>query len=154
MAATLFTHASVLDAERGTLEPDRSVLIQDERIVEVGSASEVRAPDARTIDLRGKTLMPGLIDCHVHLTAATAHLSQITEWSPLYLAAHASAIARAMLQRGFTTVRDAGGADFGLAMAIEEGLFEGPRVIFGGRALSQTGGHGDFRGRGRTALEP
>jgi imidazolonepropionase-like amidohydrolase len=154
MAATLFTHASVLDAERGTLEPDRSVLIQDERIVEVGSASEVRAPDARVIDVRGKTLMPGLIDCHVHLTAATAHLSHSTEWSPLYLAAHASAIARAMLQRGFTTVRDAAGADFGLAMAIEEGLFEGPRVVFGGRALSQTGGHGDFRGRGRTALEP
>jgi imidazolonepropionase-like amidohydrolase len=97
--------------------------------------------------------MPGLVDCHVHVTAASAHLAQIEEWSPMYLAAHAGAIARDMLQRGFTTVRDAGGADFGIARAIDEGLFDGPNVIFGGHALSQTGGHGDGRSRGRTALE-
>jgi imidazolonepropionase-like amidohydrolase len=153
MASTVFINAAVLDAERGTLLPDQSVLVEDERITAVGG--NVDSPqEARVIDLAGKTLMPGLIDCHVHVTAATAHLGQITEWSPTYLAAHAQRIARDMLQRGFTTVRDAGGCDFGVAQAIEEGLFEGPRVIFGGHALSQTGGHGDARSRGRTALEP
>jgi imidazolonepropionase-like amidohydrolase len=59
-----------------------------------------------------------------------------------------------MLERGFTTVRDVGGADWGLAQAVEEGLLAGPRLIFGGKALSQTGGHADVRARGRTALEP
>jgi imidazolonepropionase-like amidohydrolase len=106
------------------------------------------------VDVAGKTLMPGLIDCHVHVTAATAHLGEITEWSPIYLAARSSVIARDMLQRGFTTVRDAGGADFGFSRAVEERLFEGPRVIFGGHALSQTGGHADMRSSARTALEP
>jgi imidazolonepropionase-like amidohydrolase len=152
MPATLFTHARVLDPGSASLAPDTAVLVEDERITGVGT--NVAAPEgARVIDLQGKTLMPGLVDCHVHVTAATAHLGQIEEWSPTYLAAHASVLARDMLQRGFTTVRDAGGADFGFARAIDEGLFEGPRVIFGGRALSQTGGHGDNRGRGRTALE-
>ncbi len=98
--------------------------------------------------------MPGLIDCHVHVTAGTAHLSELAEWSPLYVAAHASAILRGMLERGFTTVRDAGGADFGLAQAVEEGLFEGPRLVFGGHALSQTCGHGDMRSRALTSVEP
>jgi imidazolonepropionase-like amidohydrolase len=154
MSATLFTNAAVLDVERGTLLPDRSVLVDGDRIAAVGTPADVPAGDARILDVGGRTLLPGLIDCHVHVTAATAHLAQITEWSPFYLAAHAGVILRDMLQRGFTTVRDAGGGDFGLAQAVEEGLFEGPRMLFGGKALSQTGGHGDSRGRGRTALEP
>ena len=58
-----------------------------------------------------------------------------------------------MLDRGFTTVRDVAGADFGIAAAVAEGLLAGPRVIFGGRALSQTGGHGDARGPGRAVLD-
>src|SRR5258708_33002024 len=58
-----------------------------------------------------------------------------------------------MLRRGFTTVRDVGGADYGLAQAIEEGYLEGPRLLFGGKALSQTGGHGDVRGPGRQAYD-
>src|SRR5437762_7697158 len=81
----------------------------------------------RTIDLRGRVLMPGLIDCHVHVTAATANFAEIEEWSPLYLAARAAKIMAGMLQRGFTTVRDAAGADFGLARAVQEGLVDGPR---------------------------
>lgn len=144
----------MLDAEHGTLAPDRAVLVVDERIAEVGPAGTLRANDARSIDLRGQVLMPGLIDCHVHVTAATANLGAIEDWSPMYLAAHASAIMRGMLGRGFTTVRDAAGADFGLAQAVDEGLIEGPRLLHGGRGLSQTGGHADSRASGRTALEP
>jgi len=152
MPGTLFTNAAVLDVAAGQLVLGQSVLVQDERITDIGS--DVVAADATTVDLRGKTLMPGLIDCHVHVTAATADLAQIVDWSPTYLGAQAASIMRDMLQRGFTTVRDAGGADFGLARAVAEGLFDGPRLIYGGRALSQTGGHGDVRPMGRTALEP
>jgi imidazolonepropionase-like amidohydrolase len=148
-----FENASVLDAERGTLVADRSVLVEDDRIAEVGAASEVRGGADRMIDVHGRVLMPGLIDCHVHVTAATANFAEIEEWSPLYLAARARVILGDMLRRGFTTVRDAAGADFGLARAVEERLFDGPRLIFGGRGLSQTGGHGDSRSSGRTAQE-
>src|SRR5262249_4226818 len=138
MAATLFTNAAVLDLTAGQLVPGQSVLVQDERIAQIGA--DVAAA-ARTVALQGKPLMPGLIDCHVHVTAATADLAQIVDWSPTYLGAQASRIMRDMLQRGFTTVRDAGGADFGLARAVAEGLIDGPRLIFGGHALSQTSGH-------------
>ena len=148
-----FENASVLDAERGTLVSDRSVLVEDGRIAEIGASSEVHDAVDRTIDVRGKVLMPGLIDCHVHVTAATANLAEIEEWSPFYLAARAAKIMSSMLQRGFTTVRDAAGADFGLARAVQEGFVDGPRLIFGGRGLSQTGGHGDGRSSGRTAQE-
>jgi len=72
----------------------------------------------------------------------------------MYVAAHAGVILRGMLQRGFTTVRDVGGADHGLAQAVDEGLLEGPRLVFGGRALSQTGGHADTRTPAVTRLEP
>lgn len=153
MSGTLFTHAQVLDVERGELLPDQAVRVHGERIVEVGPLPAKTPEVDRIVDLRGKTLMPGLIDCHVHVTAATAHLSELAEWSPVYVAAHASAILRGMLERGFTTVRDAGGADFGLAQAVDEGLFDGPRLVFGGHALSQTGGHADVRSRGRAARE-
>src|SRR5919202_913522 len=149
----LFQNAAVLDPEGGTLVPDQAVLVEGERILEVGGR-DVRARDARAIDVHGRTLMPGLIDCHVHVTAATANIAAQTEWSPYYVGAHAAAILRGMLERGFTTVRDVGGADWGLAQAVEEGLLAGPRLIFGGKALSQTGGHADQRSRGRTALEP
>ncbi|GAC1319092.1 MAG: amidohydrolase family protein [Chloroflexota bacterium] len=154
MSGVLFTHAHVLDVARGELVPDQAVRVEGERIVEVGPSSSPSAGVERTVDVGGKTLMPGLIDCHVHVTAVTARLSELAEWSPLYVAAHASAILRGMLERGFTTVRDAGGADFGLAQAVDEELFAGPRLVFGGHALSQTGGHGDGRSRGRSAREP
>jgi len=152
---TLFQNAAVLDVEAGTLVADRAVLVEDDRILEVGATTEVTSTGVdHPIDVHGRVLMPGLVDCHVHVTAATADLGEIAEWSPFYLATRAATIMRDMLQRGFTTVRDAAGGDFGLARAVEENLIEGPRLIFGGRALSQTGGHGDARGRGRSALEP
>jgi imidazolonepropionase-like amidohydrolase len=151
MPPTLFVNAAVLDAEHATLIADQSVLVEDERIARVGLAET--HDDAQVIDVRGKTLMPGLIDCHVHVAAPTANLTQLTEWSPFYVAAHAAAILAGMLRRGFTTVRDAGGADFGLARAVEERLLIGPRILFAGHAISQTGGHGDMRSAGQTALE-
>jgi imidazolonepropionase-like amidohydrolase len=150
----LFQNASVLDVERGTLLPDQAVLIEGERIKEIGPSASVRSETAGTIDLHGRVLMPGLIDCHVHALAASANLGDVADWSPMYVAAHAAAILKGMLARGFTTVRDVGGGDHGLAQALEEGLLEGPRLIYGGRALSQTGGHADSRARAVTRQEP
>src|SRR2546423_1572132 len=151
-ARLLFQNASVLDAERGELIPDRYVLVEGERILEVGGPA-VRANDADRIALKGMPLMPGLIDAHVHVTAVTADLSAMAEWSPTYVTARTAHVLRGMLSRGFTTVRDVAGADYGLAAAIDEGYLEGPRLIFGGKALTQTGGHGDWRSRGRTAYD-
>jgi imidazolonepropionase-like amidohydrolase len=119
----------------------------------VGTTAAVRPGDATVLDARGMTVMPGLIDAHVHVNAATADLGAIEEWAPSYLTARAAGILRGMLDRGFTTVRDVAGADYGIAAAVDEGLLAGPRVIFGGRALSQTGGHGDARGPGRALLD-
>lgn len=92
--------------------------------------------------------MPGLIDCHVHVTAYTANFALLERTSPAYVTARAMHTLRHMLDRGFTTVRDAGGPDHGLVRAIEEGHIVGPRLLFCGKALSQTGGHGDMRGPG------
>jgi imidazolonepropionase-like amidohydrolase len=151
----LFENASILDPDAEHLVPDQSVLVQNETIVEVGTRGDVGVVGVdRVVDIGGGVLMPGLIDCHVHVSAVTADLAQQSEWSPFYVAVRAAEIMCGMLERGFTTVRDVGGGDFGLARAADEGVFDGPRLIFGGRALSQTGGHGDGRGRGRTAQEP
>lgn len=89
--------------------------------------------------------MPGLTDAHVHAMAVAADLAEMVELSPTLHAAKAKDMLEAMLMRGFTTVRDAAGADWGLAEAVRLGHFKGPRLLFSGHALSQTGGHGDSR---------
>ena len=142
----LLTNAKVLDVRRGELLPNRHVLIQNGKIAAVGEDKPQAHAD--TIDVGGRVVMPGLCDAHVHVTAATANLSAIRHWSPAYVTAHAAVILEDMLMRGFTTVRDGGGADWGLAKAVEEGLIAGPRIFFCGHALSQTGGHGDMRSSG------
>ncbi|GAA2268339.1 amidohydrolase family protein [Glycomyces scopariae] len=144
----LFTNAAVLDAAAGAVAPGRRVLVRGGEIAAVGT--DVEAGDARVVDLGGKTLMPGLIDCHVHVNAHTADLSGLGDQSPAYVAVKAAIELREMLGRGFTTVRDPGGADFGIHDAVAEGLIDGPRIFFGGKALSQTGGHVDMRPRGRS----
>ncbi|MBO0847962.1 MAG: amidohydrolase family protein [Pseudonocardia sp.] len=148
----IIRNASVLDAAAGELVPDRVIVVEGEEIVDVGGP-DVRAADAMAVDAGGRVVMPGLIDAHVHVLAYTADLPGASEQSPSYVAARASAIMRGMLERGFTTVRDAAGADYGLARAVREGYFVGPRVLFGGKALSQTGGHGDPRSPGRDVHE-
>jgi imidazolonepropionase-like amidohydrolase len=146
MAQLLFENARLLDVEAGVLRDGSRVLVEDERIVEVSERASA-ASGARRIDLRGRTLMPGLIDAHVHCAITTMNLAAMTS-KPATLVAHEAArVLSGMLRRGFTTVRDAGGADWGLAQAVERGLIEGPRLFFSGRVLSQTGGHGDFTPR-------
>lgn len=108
--------------------------------------------DTRVIDAAGATVMPGLVDAHVHLILTTFDLVDAASWTAGYSTVRALAEAGRMLRRGFTTVRDVGGADWGMARAIDEGLAPGPRLVFGGKALSQTGGHGDLRARGDDRL--
>lgn len=147
MAITIFENATVIDTDAATNLPDRHVAIDGARIAEV-SDTPIAAADARRIDLRGATLMPGLIDSHVHVTACTANFTELQRMSPFYVAAAAAEIMGGMLDRGFTTVRDVGGGEFGLARAQAEGLIRGPRLIYGGKAISPTGGHGDVRPMG------
>ncbi len=91
--------------------------------------------------------MPGLIDAHVHVIAVDQMLARLSERPVSLVTLQAARVLEGMLQRGFTTIRDAGGADGGLAEAVEEGLVRGPRIFPSGQALSQTGGHGDLRPR-------
>jgi imidazolonepropionase-like amidohydrolase len=149
----LIRDVAVLQPEAGELVEGQSVLVDGDRIVEVGPTGTVRRGDGVVLEAGGMTVMPGLIDAHVHVTAATADLAELDDWAPTYLTARAARILRGMLDRGFTTVRDVAGADFGLATAVAEGLLPGPRIVFGGKALSQTGGHGDPRPPGRDLLD-
>lgn len=99
----------------------------------------------QVIDVGGRFVLPGLCDAHVHVTAVTADLHELAQLPPSLVIARATDVLQKMLLRGFTTVRDVGGCDWGLAKAVEEGSIAGPRILFSGSALSQTGGHGDFR---------
>ena len=157
MKKMVLSNARVLDTRGGKLLDNRHVLIEDGKIASVSEA--LPAAEAERIDVGGRVVMPGLCDAHVHVTAATADLAAMRHWSPAYVTAQAAQELEETLMRGFTTVRDGAGADWGLAKAVEEGLLVGPRLFFCGHALSPTGGHGDMRssgddGRGYSWLAP
>lgn len=142
---TLLTNARILDpAAPGPIEGH--VLIED-GIVRDLAARPVAAPDRLVIDLRGRTLMPGLIDAHVHVVAHQMNLGANSQVPDALAVLRSLAVMRGMLDRGFTTVRDVGGAPFALAQAVEEGLVPAPRLVVCGKALSKTGGHADLRPR-------
>lgn len=145
MSGILIADARLVDPEAATVSGPFDLRIEDGKIAGIGSRLE--GGDHLRIDADGRFLLPGLIDCHVHPFLADANLARLTEVPPTLMTARAGRILEAMLQRGFTTVRDAAGADWGIKQAVEDGLIQGPRLFIAGRALSQTGGHGDFRGR-------
>ena len=147
MTGTLLENACILDVEAGSVRDACDILILDGRVAEIGSPRIAHA-SAKRIDLRGRIVMPGLCDAHVHVIVPINSFAALTKWSPFYTAIRAMPVLQGMLMRGFTTVRDCGGADFGLARAVAEGLIPGPRILFSGKALSQTGGHGDMRSPG------
>ncbi|HTK00272.1 MAG TPA: amidohydrolase family protein [Bordetella sp.] len=146
MTAFLFKNANLLDPDFPELREDMHVLVEDGAIKEV-SDRPISARSARAIDVRGRTLMPGLIDLHAHVMATQLNLSTQGMLPDALVMMRAVPIMAAMLRRGFTTVRDAGGAGWGLKCAVEEGTLVGPRLFISGRAISQTGGHGDPRPR-------
>ena len=147
MTRLLIDNVRPLDSRRGALQPTSRIVIDGARIVEV--TPEPRQVDgARRIDGGGRVALPGLIDAHVHVTAYMHDLSGQALKPPSIIVAESSRILREMLLRGFTTVRDAAGADFGLQEAVAKGLFEGPRLFIAGFPVSQTGGHADMRPKG------
>jgi imidazolonepropionase-like amidohydrolase len=125
-------------------EPVRNatVVIEGTTITRVNGNGEIPR-DAEVIDASGMTVMPGMIDCHVHLPFSAVSLQQRLMTPYSLQIAQALDNARITLEHGFTTVRDAGGTPRGVKMAIEQGLFPGPRLRIAVGALSQTGGHGD-----------
>ena len=149
MSLMLFTGGRFLDPAQDRLLDGIEVLIEGDRVIEV-SDRPITSASATRIDLRGRTLMPGLIDMHVHVVSAVVNGVQNAMTPSSLVALRTARTMKAMLMRGFTTVRDLGGADLGLVMAVEEGLIDGPRLIICGKALSQTGGHSDPRDRSET----
>lgn len=143
---TLFRNVRVLDVVKGQLGAPTDVLVADGRIARIGGDVTPRG-QARIIEGRGRTLMPGLIDMHVHLTFSALTMPQMMspDLTPEKAEAAAAQQARDMLLRGFTAVRDAGGPIFGLKRRIDAGELVGPRVWPSGAVISQTSGHGDFR---------
>lgn len=144
---TRIINAHTLEPDSGERRQNAWIDIEDGRITDsgVGVPPSDTGAEAEVIDAAGATVMPGLVDAHVHIIVTSTDTADRENWAPGYTTVRALTAAGEMLQRGFTTVRDVGGADYGMARALDEGLLPGPRLVFGGKALSQTGGHGDFR---------
>jgi imidazolonepropionase-like amidohydrolase len=153
MTRIVIRDARLFDSHAGVLRAGTTVVIEGERIAVVTQEPITVDDAARVIDAGGRALLPGLIDAHVHVAATSHDLAGLALQPPSLIAAQSGQLMRAMLHRGFTTVRDAGGADHGLREAVAQGLFEGPRLLIAGQPISQTGGHADLRPRGvRTAM--
>lgn len=146
MTRYVFFGGKLLDVDAGTLREGLELLVENDRIAQV-SEGRIDAPDAERIDLGGRTLMPGLVDAHVHVVATLVNLAENAALPSSVIALRSAGIMRKMLMRGFTTLRDLAGADLGLQMAINEGEIDAPRLVICGKALSQTVGHGDYRAR-------
>ncbi len=146
MPLTLFKNAKLLDPTKADLQDGVAVLVEGSRIREV-SPRPIRTSGATVVDVGGQTLMPGLIDCHVHVFLPEVNIRALEAVPLTLLTARAAPLMRAMLDRGFTTVRDTGGADWGIREAVERGYLPGPRLFIAGRAIGQTSGHSDPRRR-------
>ncbi|NYH92265.1 metal-dependent hydrolase family protein [Actinopolymorpha rutila] len=143
----VFRHARLLACNGDDPLDDATVVVEDGVIRDVARGdSLVHADDV--IDCRGRTLMPGLIDAHVHVCSLDVEVGREQRDYPTSLLAYEiGAVIGRTLDQGYTTVRDAGGADWGMKEAVARGLIPGPRMFVSGRPLSQTGGHGDSRSR-------
>jgi imidazolonepropionase-like amidohydrolase len=142
---TIFRDAAVFTAT-GSDPFEGSVVTEGDKIVEVVPGDPQPRASARVVSLRGMTLLPGLIDAHVHAAAVEADIQdQDRRLFDSELAVLTARSLTEMLDRGFTAVRDAGGADAGFRRLIERGIIAGPRLLVSGRPLTQTGGHGDKR---------
>ena len=145
MTPTAVRGARLIDGTGAEPARDVTVLIQESTIRAVGPDSSVDVPDdAAVVDARGLTMLPGLIDCHVHVTINGFNVSNVLSTPPSLRLLQCVPVLQDTLQAGFTTVRDAGGAPAGVKMAVEKGVIPGPRMQVSITVLTQTGGHGDF----------
>ncbi len=140
---TILGNCRLFDGETWHGDNRHRIAIEAGRIVSVEN-DRPATQDEKVVDLNGMTIMPGLIDAHFHCNSPSLDPGKIDAMLPSHIAQFARQLLETALSAGFTTVRDAGGADPGLVVATEEGLIDGPRLFVAGKALSQTGGHGDF----------
>jgi imidazolonepropionase-like amidohydrolase len=143
MQPTVFENARVFDGVHPEILDSMFVLVAGNEIKEV-SERPIKAERAERVDCGKKTLMPGMIDNHVHVYVESLKLNP-PEPPITYRAQYAQKFLRHILSCGFTTVRDVAGGDHGMAMALRDGFLQGPRFYYGGLCLTQTGGHGDMR---------
>src|SRR6267142_931975 len=146
MTRYLFRNVQLLDPAKDELLGSHEVLVEGKLIREV-SDRPIKTAGATVIDGGGRTLMPGLIDCHVHVYLSEVNIRNLEHIPLTLMTARAAPLMRGMIDRGFTTVRDTGGADWGIKAAVEGGLLPGPRLFISGRAIGPTGGHSDSRRR-------
>lgn len=144
MSRTLLRNARIFDGTNDGLSEPMSILIENDRILQIDPSDSNEAVD-HSVDIEGRTVMPGLIDAHFHAYASDIDFVKLEKLPPTYLAQRGRHLLEDALRRGFTTVRDVGGGDYGLWRASEEGWIQGPRLFYCGRAFSQSGGHGDIR---------
>jgi imidazolonepropionase-like amidohydrolase len=146
MPQFLFTNFQLLEPTYGEIRGGYQLLIEDEVVKDLSDAP-IKAASATVIDCGRRTLMPGLIDSHVHAIHSEVNIRFMEAMPLTLLAARASTRLRAMLDRGFTTVRDTGGCDWGIKTAVETGHIIGPRIFIAGQSIGPTGGHSDGRRR-------
>lgn len=147
MTRTVVRNATLFDSAAGVLRPGTTIVIEGERFAAV-TQEPIPVDDAELIDAEGRVVLPGLIDAHVHVSATSHDLASLALQPESLIGAESSRVMAAMLRRGFTTVRDAAGADWGLQAAVQRGLYEGPRLFISVMPITQTGGHADQRPRG------
>jgi imidazolonepropionase-like amidohydrolase len=145
--SVVLRNARVFDSVKGVLTQACDIAISAGRIDAVAAVGTIPAR-GNDIALGGRIVLPGLIDCHVHVNAVHHDVWQLSMQPPSLITAQAKHVLEGMLMRGFTTVRDAAGADYGIQLAIERGYLKGPRLFIAGAPLTQTGGHADSRPRG------
>lgn len=146
----LFTNAKLVDPLEGRVVENVSFKTSGGKIVSIDTSTSTPSSTADgeiVVDLKGKHVCPGLIDCHVHIAVVPgeASLSAYNSMTERMSLIRQPWVLKSMLERGFTSVRDCGGAALAMKEAVEEGICIGPRLFIAGYALSQTGGHGDMR---------
>ena len=144
-ALTLFQNVRIFDGKSTTLSPPSNVLVKGNVIESISTATIAADPAATVIAGGGRTLMPGLIDAHVHMAMSSVPQLLLVTADSNYTMLRQGKSAGEMLMRGFTSGRDVGGNTFGLKRSIDEGHLVGPRIWPSGAFISQTSGHGDFR---------
>jgi len=144
MTQLILKNARIFDGTSADCPEGMFLRIADGRIQEI-SSQPLNGRDTRVLDVGGRTLMPGLIDAHLHAFASDVLIHKIEALGEAYRTAHAVRMLTHALHCGFTTVRDIGGGNYSLYRALEDGLIGGPRYLYAGKILSMTGGHGDLR---------
>ena len=141
----LIMNVKIFDGTSEKLITGKDVTIKGNKIDKLVDAGGDGSVYDQVIDGGGRILMPGLIESHAHLTWAAIPMADLKNSLPSYEQVVATVLAKNMLMRGITSVRDMGGPVFGLKRAIDEGIVPGPRIYPSGTFVSQTSGHGDFR---------